>query len=497
MSRRSSARLLAHSVIALVALVVMLCLTRPVSAHPADEINERDLVHINAGGMTVEMTVSAGALTLRRPWADADTNGDGILDAQEQEAYGALLARGTHLTTDGVPAPLTYVPGTLAMKTTLRDFTLQGADATGATVFARFVAPFDGLGAAHEVTITVEHYTHVDYGRPAELYPDAAAPIGIIIQGGSDVALRVTTTPGGTITPPSVPPPPGNPNHRSVAALQGFVRVPVAGLSFTLTGLAVAMLLGALHALTPGHGKTLVAAYMIGSRGRIRDAVTLGGVVTITHTGSVIAVGVVMLVGSRAFAPDRFLPWIELAGSLSIIGLGIALLPSRVSSARLSGRRARSHPYAAPRIEEYEHEHEDGTRHTHGWFGSASHVHQPLATHDLRSLLMLGVGGGIVPCPDALAILLIAVAADHIITGLIIILGFSVGLAAVLTGLGILLTTVRMTRLAPGRLIGAFGISRWLPGGERRYDSDDRGERAVACRCDHVTGRVTSMEIRS
>jgi len=463
--RRCSARSLAHSVIALVALVVMLCLTQPVNAHPADEINERDLVHLNADGMTVEMTVSAGALTLRQPWADADTNGDGILDVQEQEVYGALLARGMHLTTDGVPTPLAYVPGTLAMKTTLRDFTLQGADATGATVSARFVAPFDGLGAPHEVTLTVEHYTHVEYGRPADLYPDAAAPIGIIIQGGADVALRVTTTPGGAVTPPRALPPPRNPNHRSVAALQRFVRVPAAGLSFTLTGLAVAMLLGALHALTPGHGKTLVAAYMIGSRGRIRDAVTLGGVVTITHTGSVIAVGVVMLVGSHAFAPDRFLPWIELAGSLSIIGLGIALLPSRVSSARLSGRRARSQPSAAPRIEEHEHEHEheDGTRHTHGWFGSASHVHPPLATHDLRSLLMLGVGGGIVPCPDALAILLIAVAAGHIITGLIIILGFSVGLAAVLTGLGILLTTVRATRLAPGRLIGAFGISRWLP----------------------------------
>lgn len=473
MGRRGSARSLARSVIALLALVVMLCLTQPVNAHPADEINERDLVHINADGMTVEMTVSAGALTLRRPWADADTNGDGVLDAQEQEAYGALLARGIQMTTDSVPTPLTYVPGTLAMKTTFRDFTLQGADATGATVFARFVAPLDGLGAPHEMTVTVEHYTHVAYGRPAELSPDAAAPISIIIQGGNDVALRVTTTPGGAIAPPRVALPPRNPNHRSIAALQRFVRVPVAGLSFTLTGLGIALLLGALHALTPGHGKTLVAAYMIGSRGRIRDAVTLGGVVTITHTGSVIVVGVAMLFFSRAFAPDRFLPWIELAGSLSIIGLGIALLPSRVSSARLSGLRARSHPSAAPRIEEHEHEdeyeheheheHEDGTRHTHGWFGSDSHVHPPLATHDLRSLLMLGVSGGIVPCPDALAILLIAVAAGHIVTGIIIILGFSVGLAAVLTGLGILLTTVRMTRLAPGRLIGAFGISRWLP----------------------------------
>ena len=243
MDRRCSARSLARAVIALIAVVVILCIVRPVTAHPADEINERDLVHITTDGLTVEMTVSAGALTLRRPWADADTNGDAVLDAHEQEAYGALLARGMHLTTDGMPTPLTYVPDTLAMKTTLRDFTLQGADATGATVFARFVAPFDSSGAPHEITITVEHYTHVAYGRPAELSPDAAAPIGIIVQGGNDVALRVTTTPGGAITPPSAPPPPRNPNHRSVATLQRFVRVPVAGLSFTLTGLGIAMLL--------------------------------------------------------------------------------------------------------------------------------------------------------------------------------------------------------------------------------------------------------------
>jgi ABC-type nickel/cobalt efflux system permease component RcnA len=365
------------------------------------------------------------------------------------------------VTTDGAPVSLAYLPGTIEMKRTLRDFQLQGADATGATVIARFVAPFSGLNAPHEVTIAVQHYTHVEYGRPAELNPDAIAPLGVIVQGGNDVALRVTTTPDGLVTSPRVLPPPPNPNHRSVATLQRFVRVPASDLSFTLTGLGIAMLLGALHALTPGHGKTLVAAYLIGSRGRIRDAITLGGVVTMTHTGSVIAAGFVMLIFSRAVAPDRFLPWIEVFGSLAIAGLGIALMPGRVSSALLHGRRARSRMSSEPRIEE--HEHEDGTRHSHGWFGVATHEHPTATKPDLRSLLILGFGGGIIPCPDALAILLIAVAAGHIITGIIIILGFSVGLAAVLTTLGILLTTVSASRLVPSRLIEVAGISRWLP----------------------------------
>ncbi len=436
---------------------------QPVRAHPADEIVERDAVHLRPDALIIEMRVSAGALALRRLWADADTNGDAILDAGEQETYGAFLARGMQVTTDGAPVPLTYVPGSLDMKRTLRDFQVQGADATGATVLAQFVAPFNGVDAPHEITVAVQHYTRVEYGRPAELYPDAVAPLGVIVQGGSDVALRVTTTPGGLITLPRVSPAPPNPNHRSVTMLQRFVRAPAASVSFTLTGLGIAMLLGALHALTPGHGKTLVAAYLIGSPGRIRDAFTLGGVVTLTHTGSVIAAGLVMLVFSQAVAPDRFLPWIEVLGSLAIAGLGVALMPQRISSALLHGRRARSHMTGGERIEDYEHEHEDGTRHSHGWFSAAAHEHPTTTMPDLRSLLILGFGGGIIPCPDALAILLIAVAAGHIITGIIIILGFSVGLAAVLVGLGVLLTTVSVSRLVPRRLTGVGTISRWLP----------------------------------
>lgn len=460
MYRSCSFHVLSRALIVAAALLFIQGMTRPVIAHPADEINERDAIHISPGAITIDIAISAGALTLRRLWSDADTNADAILDRQEQDTYGAFLARGIQINIDGVPVSLTYVPDTLDMKRTLRDFQLQGADATGATVLARCTAPFDGLGAPHEVTVAVQHYTHVEYGRPAELSPDATAPLGIIVQGGSDVALRMTTTPGGPVMLQHVSPP-QNPNHRSVTMLQRFVRFPATDFPFMLTGLGIAMLLGALHALTPGHGKTLVAAYMIGSKGRIRDAVTLGGVVTITHTGSVIVVGLALLVFSRALAPDRFLPWLEVVGCLTIVGLGIALIPSRVSAALLQGRRARTRMFTETPIAE--HEHDDGTRHAHNWFGTVGHEHPTMASADLRSVIILGFGGGIIPCPDALAILLIAVAAGHIITGIIILLGFSVGLAAVLTGLGILMATVRFTHTAPGRFLSAVGISRWLP----------------------------------
>lgn len=431
----------------------------PVAAHPADEINERGAVHLRPDGLKIEMTISAGALTLRDLWADADRNGDGALDGDETAAFGAFLARGFTVSADGNPLSPAYVGDSVEMKTTLRDFTLQGADATGATVRARFDVPFDASAASHEITIVVRHYNHRATGRPVELIPDAAAPLGIIVQGGADVDLRLTTSVGGPAPTAIAPPAQRAPNHATITTLQRFVRAPADG-SVTLAGLGVAILLGALHALTPGHGKTLVAAYLVGRRGRPRDAFALGGVLTVTHTGSVVAIGLVLLIGTHTIAPDRLLPAIEAIGSLGIVGLGIALLPRRVASARIRGR---GRPRTSGMALSGEHMHEDGAVHTHGWFGTAPHEHHHDDMGSVRSLLLLGIGGGIVPCPDALAILLIAVAAGHVITGLIIILGFSVGLAAVLTGLGILLTILPASTRVSGRFVQSAKIGQWLP----------------------------------
>ncbi len=443
-------------------VLIVGCLSSPVAAHPADEINERDAVHVRPDGIGIEMTVSAGALTLRDIWADADRNGDGILDGQETAAFGAFLGRGIRVSADGNPLSLAYTANSLEMQPTLRDFTLQGADATGATVRARFDVPFDASSTKHEITLSIQHYNHRANGRPVELIPDAAAPLGIIVQGGTDVDLRLTTSVGGPVPLAAPPPPQRNPNHASVTTLQRFVRLPAGG-SLTLAGLGIAILLGALHALTPGHGKTLVAAYLIGRQGRPRDAVALGGILTVTHTGSVIAVGLVLLIGTHTVTPDRFLPAIEAIGSLCIIVLGVALLPRRVALATIRGRgRPRTSVALAG-----EHTHEGKTAHTHGWFGTAAHTHRQVSTgtgtENLRSVLLLGIGGGIVPCPDALAILLIAVAAGHVVTGLIILLGFSVGLAAVLTGLGLLLTLIPVPTRSPGRFAHTARMSQWLP----------------------------------
>lgn len=433
-----------------------------VAAHPADEINERDLVHVAPDGLLLDTEIGAGAVTLLTVWEQADTNRDGIVDDAEREAFGTHLAEGIVVRVDGARVPTHYLPSSLAMARTREAFMLQGAEAAGATVAARFAIPA-GIAAASEVTLSVTHFAAQDGARTPELIPDAAAPLGIVIQGGDDVTLRFTvSTSAPQATPPSVPLRP-SPSTSAPRTLTAFALRPpgdVAGLAF---GLVVAMLLGALHALTPGHGKTMITAYLGSTRGRPADALILGGVVTLSHTGSVIALGVGLLYAARAWAPYRLMPWVELCSSLGIIALGGRIAWVRAMAVAPRRRAPAGGGALAARGTTGMHEHADGTVHAH--WGSGAHDHSPPTRDSLRTITLVGLGGGIVPCPDALAILLVALAAGRLAFGLAIIFAFSVGLALVLIALGLIVTVTRLAdRLARLPRIGA-GAARWIPTG--------------------------------
>ena len=255
-----------------------------------------------------------------------------MLDAGEHEAFGVTLAAGFAGKVDGSATAVRYVPGSLHMAQTAQAFSLQGADASGATVNAAFTMPFDTF-AAREVTIAVNHFRAADGAKPPDLIPSADAPLGIIIQGGSDVALRMTISSAISGAPRPSSPPVALPNDRNVTIMQQFVRNPSNNPFFLLLGLLVAAVLGALHALTPGHGKTLVTAYLVGTEGRPRDAFALGGVITATHTGSVVALGVGTLLVARLWTPYRLLPWIECGTSAVIIIVGVWLAWTRFAAA--------------------------------------------------------------------------------------------------------------------------------------------------------------------
>jgi nickel/cobalt exporter len=183
-----------------------------------------------------------------------------------------------------------------------------------------------------------------------------------------------------------------------------------------LASLAAALFWGAAHALSPGHGKTIVTAYLVGQRGTPRHAALLGLIVTITHTIGVFALGLVTLALSQFIVPDRLYPWLNLTSGLLVVAIGAS-----VFWARWRHRRAHAHGH-------HHHHHER----IEGAEGPS-----------FRSLLAVGVSGGLLPCPSALVVLLAAISLHRVAFGLLLILAFSAGLALSITGIGLVAVLAR------------------------------------------------------
>lgn len=229
------------------------------------------------------------------------------------------------------------------------------------------------------------------------------------------------------------------------------------GFWFLLTAAFLAAGLGAAHALEPGHGKTIVAAYLVGSRGRARHAVGLGLLVTAAHTAGVYALGAVVLYASKYVIPERIYPWLSIFS-----GLVIAVLAGYLLLRAWTG------------VEEPEHD--EGVMHSH-WYSrkrdrgevaaaavvSTEVMAEAKKTVSLKQLLVLGITGGIIPCPAALVVLLSAVSLHRVGLGLFLIVAFSAGLAAVLITIGIAMVKARslLSRWKTDSPV----MKKWLPMG--------------------------------
>ena len=203
------------------------------------------------------------------------------------------------------------------------------------------------------------------------------------------------------------------------------------GWGTILLGLAVAFGLGAIHALSPGHGKTIVAAYLVGARGTPKHAAFLGFMVTFTHTISVFFLGLVTLFLSKYVLPETIYPVLGTISGLSIVWIGGTLFYKRL-------RKAFGHDHG-----HHHHHHHHGHDHAHDHGGLVhdhgdGHVHSHMPEGDITmgSLIALGASGGLVPCPSALVLLLSSVALGRVGVGLVLLVAFSAGLAAVLTAIG-------------------------------------------------------------
>ncbi|HVE74020.1 MAG TPA: hypothetical protein VNA30_02880 [Mycobacteriales bacterium] len=276
---------------------------------------------------------------------------------------------------------------------------------------------------------------------------------------------------------------------RATQAFSDLVGREKLGLPLALAALALSVVFGIVHALAPGHGKTVMAAYLVGQRGTRRQALWLGATVTLTHTVSVLALGALLTLGSIA-SPERVVPVTEVLSGALLVALGGYLLLLAVRRRRALGGpdhdhdhdhahdhdHDHGHDHPHPHHDEahdhphpHDHDHHHATApsataaHSHGGF---THTHAPLPDRlTWKSLAAMGVAGGLVPSPSALVVLLGATALGRAPFGVLLVLGYGLGMAVTLTLAGLLLLRAQDALAARGwSLLGIRRLGRWLPG---------------------------------
>ncbi len=218
--------------------------------------------------------------------------------------------------------------------------------------------------------------------------------------------------------------------------------------SFVILTFLVAIALGALHALEPGHGKTLLAISLVGARATIKQATILASALTVAHTIGVLALGIAINLFKGYFVPEAIYPWITLGSGIVIAIIGARSLQCQLQRRQSASARPHGHETTQSRVGAHQHLHAPEHRHAHDH--GLSHTHLRDDTEHARSHVIPGsapltfagtvwaaMSGGIAPCPAALVVLLAAVALNQVAYGIFVIVAFSFGLAATLTGLGI------------------------------------------------------------
>jgi nickel/cobalt transporter (NicO) family protein len=339
-------------------------------------------------------------------------------------AYADRIAAGAHLRVDGHQARLVPIAHALAfpdgsggLHTTRLEAILRGPRVVGMSRISYQDTNYAGRLGWKEIVVGTHAKSRSDELRayPKDLL---ASPLHAI---SLTATLAPTTDPPPTLTRGRALRAPDRVADGVFTSLIARDRLSV---GFVLLSLLVAMFWGAAHAFSPGHGKSIVAAYLLGSRGTPRHAVFLGLTVTVTHTIGVFALGLVTLSLSEFIVPDQLYPWLNLVSALLIVAVGVSVLRWRVREWR---KRDSAH----------RHPHHHGHHHHH------HHHHEHDRALSARRLLGIGISGGIVPCPTALVVLLAAISLHRVGYGLVLILAFSLGLAAAMTAIGILAVSAK------------------------------------------------------
>jgi nickel/cobalt transporter (NicO) family protein len=432
-------------------------------AHPLGNftVNQYSRVVVDADTITVHYVVDMAEIPAFQAIQSIDANQDGQLTDAERQAYldsqQAALLPGLLLSNAGTPLPLTlqasnleFPDGQGGLKILRLTFDLQAdhpAPGTQLSLEYRVNNFAERLGwreiviqSSGGVTLAETNALADSISNELRSYPEdsLASPLDMR-------SATFTIAPGGVAASPQQAQPTatgtsGRADDRLAALVSGELTPATIAIALVL-----AFILGAGHALTPGHGKTVVAAYLVGARGTARQALFLGLATTLTHTAGVFLLGFVVLGVSQYLLPEQIYPWLEFTSGALVVIIGVVLFRSRLAGLLGWNNAHHTHDHS-----DSDHEHGPHT-HTHDHDGALAdwadakiagrHVEQPNVSW--RSLLALGISGGLIPCPSALVVLLGAVALGRVGFGMVLILAFSLGLAAVLTSLGLLLVYAR------------------------------------------------------
>lgn len=452
----------------LFALLLCFVVAMPARAHPADMYLHSIRVQFTDEGMTITWRLKTGPMLSAWVWNQADLNQDQVVDENEALDWGqgqasllkvTLNGRAIHFTVDSVAFPSTereMQTGESYPTITLSAAWPQGMGDESQMVIQNTLDETNSLNWFGLSALDSFAFTDPQQRSSRLMLTLIRDRTASSLTSGLLSAWDSTAPALDSNLPEGVTPEPAANSSSTQEILLDLVKREEFSLTFYLLALGIALVLGALHALTPGHGKTVVAAYLVGARGTTRHAVVLGSIVTLTHTGSVLLLGVITLAASQYILSTSLLPALEVLSGLLIVGLGIYLLAQRVRDWRRSRAHQHAHAHNLPH-EHDDHHHEDDHNHEHEHGDSHAHSHEVPDTLTWRSLIALGVSGGLVPCPDAIAILLVAIAINRLLLGLALIISFSLGLAAVLIAIGLAMVHSRrlfermdaFTRVAP------------------------------------------------
>ncbi len=381
-------------------LVVAAALLAPAaaSAHPLGNftINRFSRVEVSGHRLYVRYVLDM---------AEIPTFQAGHIDAR---AYARRIARNAQLTVNGQAArlvplgtALAHPPGAAGLRTTRLEVILAGPTLSGKVSISYQDNNYKDRIGWKEIVIGPKARSTSDELRA---YPKnlLQSPLDI-----TSVKTQLAPTSGPDVLPAL----------SSGKTLEAPDRVADAGFSsligrhhlsalVILASLAAAFFWGMAHALSPGHGKTIVAAYLVGRRGTPWHAAALGAIVTATHTIGVFALGLVTLALSAFIVPEQLYPWLNLVSGVLVVAIGATVFRSRLR------HRGHTHDHDHPH-----HEHEAPSR---------------------GSLVAVGITGGLLPCPSALVVLLAAISLHRVAFGMLLIIAFSAGLALSITGIGLI-----------------------------------------------------------